>query len=243
MDTLEIIRQLQKDAALRAQLRAVLLSDEILTLPELVQENSRQIAALVERMDRVEAQIAALVERMDRVEAQIASLVQTVASMNLRISDLEKDMQSVKRDLGDVKGSQLEDDLRAHPRAYVRKSHMIAVKALSFDEKYEICEQLGGSEGDDLALVDVLIRGERLDGSEAYIAVEASATLENDDLSTVIRRAQILSKATKLPVLPLAVCKTAPSKQLLRRAQKLGVAVSRRDYGIVAEAPYIQSVA
>ena len=46
MDTLEIIRQLQADPALKAELRAVLLSEEVLGLPELVRENSRRIAAL-----------------------------------------------------------------------------------------------------------------------------------------------------------------------------------------------------
>ncbi len=41
MDTLKIIRQLQADPALKAELRALLLSEEVLALPE--------------KMDRVES--------------------------------------------------------------------------------------------------------------------------------------------------------------------------------------------
>ena len=46
MDALDIIRQLQADPALKAELRAVLLGEEVLGLPELVKENSRRKAAL-----------------------------------------------------------------------------------------------------------------------------------------------------------------------------------------------------
>ena len=51
VDTLEIIRQLQGDPALKAELRAVLLGEEVLGLPELVKENSRQIATLTEAIN------------------------------------------------------------------------------------------------------------------------------------------------------------------------------------------------
>ena len=51
MDTLEIIRQLQADPALKAELRAFLLGEEVLGLPELVKDNSQQIATLVERKE------------------------------------------------------------------------------------------------------------------------------------------------------------------------------------------------
>ena len=58
MDALEIMRQLQQDPALKAQLRTALLGEEILSLPELVRENSRQIA-------ENSRQIASLARRVD----------------------------------------------------------------------------------------------------------------------------------------------------------------------------------
>ena len=96
MDALEIMRQLQQDPALKAQLRTALLGEEILSLPELVRENSRQIAensrqiaALTERMDRVETQIAALTERMGQVETQIASLAKRVDSNIVHVLEMK----------------------------------------------------------------------------------------------------------------------------------------------------------
>ena len=58
MDILEIIRQLQADPALKAELRAVLLGEEVLGLPELAKDNSRHFAALTDQMERVDEQIA-----------------------------------------------------------------------------------------------------------------------------------------------------------------------------------------
>jgi hypothetical protein len=60
MDTLEIIRQLQADPALKAQLRAVLLSEEVLALPE--------------KMDRVESQIGTLNKTTQQLATSIGDL-------------------------------------------------------------------------------------------------------------------------------------------------------------------------
>jgi hypothetical protein len=57
MDTFEIIRQLEADPALKAQLRAVLLGDDVLKLPSLVAENSKQIAELGKRIDALAIQM------------------------------------------------------------------------------------------------------------------------------------------------------------------------------------------
>ena len=64
MDTLEIIRQLQADPALKAQLRAVLLSEEVLGLPERIERVDEQLEKLVQvaqshdkRLQRLENQV------------------------------------------------------------------------------------------------------------------------------------------------------------------------------------------
>ena len=82
MDALEIMRQLQQDPALKAQLRTALLGEEILSLPELVRENSRQIA-------ENSRQIAALTERMGQVETQIASLAKRVDSNIVHVLEMK----------------------------------------------------------------------------------------------------------------------------------------------------------
>ncbi|MDA8399873.1 MAG: hypothetical protein M0008_07490, partial [Actinomycetota bacterium] len=57
VDALGIIRQIEADPGLRAQLRAVLLSEEVLRLPELVAENSRDIRDLKESLHSVEVRL------------------------------------------------------------------------------------------------------------------------------------------------------------------------------------------
>ncbi len=68
MDALGIIRQIEADPGLRAQLRAVLLSEEVLRLPELVAENSRDIRDLKESLHSVEVRLVSVEQNQERLE-------------------------------------------------------------------------------------------------------------------------------------------------------------------------------
>jgi hypothetical protein len=81
MDTLGIIRQIESDPGLRAQLRAVLLGDEVLGLPG-------QVAQLIEVQRQMQAVLEAMVERMDRMEARQDRMETDVGV--LKGSDLER---------------------------------------------------------------------------------------------------------------------------------------------------------
>lgn len=178
---------------------------------------------------------------MDRVEAQISELTEAVQAMDLRLSALEKDMVIVKSDLGDIKRQRLEDDVRSQPRAYIRKSHLVSLRTLTYDEKYDLSESLEASDRSDLDHLDAILYGKRDDGTEAYVAVEASRTLEDHDLLRVLRRAKLLAATTGTLVLPLTVCSIPPDDRARRRALELNVAVARKNDGIILEAPYLAS--
>jgi hypothetical protein len=60
MDTLDIIREIERDPGLRASLRAVLLGDEFLTLPAQVRENTKAIAVLINEQRRMTAEVGKL---------------------------------------------------------------------------------------------------------------------------------------------------------------------------------------
>ncbi len=74
MDTLEIIRQIETDPAVRAQLRSILLGDDVLGLPA-------QVAALVEAQKRSE-------NRLDRLEKAVAELVEAQKQTNQAVGRL-----------------------------------------------------------------------------------------------------------------------------------------------------------
>ena len=222
MDTLEIIRQLQADPALKAELRAILLGEEVLGLPELVKENSRHIAALTERMERVDEQIAALTEA---------------------VRSHDKRLQRLENQVGEIDGGQLEDDVRNHPRQYLRRIRMTGLRILSEDERDEVLHGLTEDDQLELDRVDAMLVGNRQeDGRQAYVAVEASATAESHDLERALKRAQLLAKATHAPALPLVVTRYSPGGLILARAKNKGIALSTKHDGLVLEAPWINGL-
>lgn len=97
VDTLDIIRQVETDPGLRTQLRAMLLTEEILQLPLLVAENSRDIRDLKE---------------------VVASLERGQESLVRGQESLERDQESLHKEVGSlsaVVGGTVEDDARLAP--------------------------------------------------------------------------------------------------------------------------------
>ena len=82
MDTLGIIRQIEADPALRAQLRAVLLGDELLDVPRLLGE-------LAEGQRRLE-------ESLRETQAVLRGFM---ASTEARLGSLESDSAVLKTDV------------------------------------------------------------------------------------------------------------------------------------------------
>jgi chromosome segregation ATPase len=106
----DLVRILEEHPEWRAELRRLVLTDELLTLPELVRdlvEAQRRteervatledrVAALIEAQQRTEAQIAALVEAQQRTEQHIAALTDAQLRTERRLATLTNDMADVK---------------------------------------------------------------------------------------------------------------------------------------------------
>jgi hypothetical protein len=60
VDAREVLQAIERDPVLRAEARRVILTDELLALPALVQESARQIAALVGLSDQQRAELTEL---------------------------------------------------------------------------------------------------------------------------------------------------------------------------------------
>ena len=111
--TSDLLKALRENPEWKDAVRAEILGERLQTLPELVSENTRQIAsigdkldrasnllaALTERLDRVDAQIAALTERLDRVDAQIAALTERLERVDAQIAALTERLERVENRL------------------------------------------------------------------------------------------------------------------------------------------------
>jgi multidrug efflux pump subunit AcrA (membrane-fusion protein) len=140
----DLVRLLEERPEWRAELRRLVLTDELLTLPELVRELAEaqrrteervgalddRMAALAEAQRRTEEQVAALVEAQRRTEERVTSLEDHIAALveaQLRTEQqiealtaaqllTERRLATLTDDMADVKGIVLE--LRYHHRAH-----------------------------------------------------------------------------------------------------------------------------
>jgi len=217
----DLVRILEERPEWRAELRRLVLTDELLTLPELVRDlieaqrrTEEQVAALVEAQRRIEAQVAALVDAQQHTAQQIAAPTEAQRLTNYRLDTLTNDM-------AEVKGIVLE--LRYRDRAYAYFAPLIRrTRVLSGDELDALLEgaiaqgQLSEAEADELLLADLLLRGRRrADNSEVYLVVEVSWKVDPYDLERSVRRAALMSRIG-IPAVPVVA-----GKEVLAEAANL----------------------
>jgi hypothetical protein len=217
-DFQDLIRLLQARPEWRADLRRVVLTDELLALPEqiarLQAETDRRFHELAEAQRRTEERVAALAEAQNRINEQIAALTRVVYA-------LTEDVRVLKVDVGDLKGDNLERRYREKAPAYfgrlVRRMHVLSAEELAglLEDAVEQ-GQLTDAEKDEAILTDVVVRGRyQGSGAEVYLVVEVSWGVGIHDVERAVQRAAVLGKLG-IPALPVVAGKamTAQAEQL-----------------------------
>lgn len=222
----DFTRILQERPEWREELRRLLLTDALLSLPEQV----AQLRADTERrFQALGAQVAGLAAAQQRTDRQVATLTTQVATLTTQVETLTteiKELAAAQRrlqesvvslveithrladDVGMLKGYGLENLYRTKPYAYfgrvVRAAHVLSPDELGplLEDAIE-AGQLTGDQADDIALADVVVRGKRReDGAPVCLVVEVSWGVGPHDVDRAVRRAALLAQtgATALPV-------------------------------------------
>ncbi|MDR7416588.1 MAG: hypothetical protein QN193_10490 [Armatimonadota bacterium] len=89
-DLQDLLRLLEQHPEWRAHLRAVLLGDEVLTLPQIVRELGQEIRRLVEAHRRAEERLARLEEAQIRAEERLTRLEEAQIRTEERLRRLEE---------------------------------------------------------------------------------------------------------------------------------------------------------
>ena len=219
----DLVRILEEKPEWRAALRRQVLTDELLALPEQVAslraETERRFQELIEAQRRTDAQLAALT-------GQVTELVDAQRRTDGQIVELTQVVRTLVDDVGELKGDALENRYRNRVFAYfgrlLRRAHV-----LSPDELTSLLEEavdsgaLSEAEADEVALVDLVVRGRRReDGTQVYLAVEVSWSVDLNDVERAIRRANLLAKIGTL-TMPVVAGRRATdeAKQLARMEQ------------------------
>jgi len=187
----DLVRLLEERPEWRSELRRLLLTDQLLALPEQVaaaqQRTEEPLTALAAAQQRTE-------ERLTTVSTQLADLLQVV--------------QTCATDLGELKGRSLEYAYHTKVYAYfgrlVRRAH-----ALSPAELTALLEEaidrgmLSAEQAEDVSLADVIVRGRRRsDGAAVCLVVAVSWGVGPQDVERARRRASLLAH-TGPPALPV----------------------------------------
>lgn len=200
-----LVRIIEDHPEWRADLRRLLLSEELLLLPEQFaqfraqteaqfQELRGAITRLVEAQQRTEARIEALTEAQQRTETQIATLVEAG--------------QKLVTDVGTLKGWSLEYEYRSKVFAYfsrvVNRPHVLdsdELATLLFDAVD--AGILSETQVHEISLANIIIRGKRgKGGPDVYLVVEVSWGVGEQDADRAVQRAALLAQLGT-PVIPV----------------------------------------
>lgn len=209
----DVVRLLEQHPEWRAELRRLVLTEELLALPEQIAELTRQVTRLTEAQARIEERQARTEEWQTHTEARLDSLTGVVK----RLSD----------DVGTLKGKGLETHYRLHGSPFfgslLRRPHVLSSEELS-DILDPSMDQgcLSSDEALEVRRADLVVRGTRReDRTLVYLVVEVSWTIDLEDVERAARRSVHLAK-TGLTVLPVVAGETV-RPGAADRAQELKV--------------------
>jgi len=195
----DMIRILEERPEWRDELRRLILSDELLELPAIVQRLAEAQSESEERIKELIAQVRELTRRVDELTAQMSALTGRVSSM--------------AGDVGELKGIVLEQRYRDKAPAYFREL-LRGIRLLSPREVSDLADRgveegrLSEEEAKDLVWADLVAKGRRReDGREAYIVVEVSWGIGVSDVERAARRAELLRRLGLPNVIPVVAGK------------------------------------
>ena len=221
-----LLQTLQDDPVFLAQVRSLILSDELVQLPERFAQFVSRVTVFIERQEKFNARQEETNARQEEINARVDNRLQRITDdlgdlkahvarqeeFNARQEEfnarVDNRLQRITDDLGDLKGNvagraarEMVDDIAEH-------------------FGFEVIQQLNGNDlrvmlrqqkPNDIPpgvrrsfyLADVVAKVEAPDGNQLYIAVEASYTADERDTRRAIRNAGFITRFTGIDALPV----------------------------------------
>jgi hypothetical protein len=217
----EFMSLLRSDPDLRDRVRRLVLPDELLSLPELVRQNSEDIRQLGEEVRAVSGQLAALTAIVEKHDARLARI-------DGRLGSAE----------GDLAEQKWQRHFTGRFGGLVQRAHLAVLGDLDLFERAYQAESITEQEASDTRNLDLVITGTRGRGAaqeDVVLAVEVSVRIESSDIVRAQRRAATLRKVgyNAIPVVAGALIEPA----LKREAEEQGVSVLVRPEDLVVVPP------
>lgn len=219
-DYRDLVQLLSERPEWRSELRQLLLSDELLTLPEIVrglaeaqQRAEERLANAEERLANVEERLGNVEEQLSQIKTAIQHLTEQVAGLTREVTALTENQRHTENTVSRLKGDMLE--LSYRNKIYGYFGHLLrwlkVVDLFTIDEALET--SLASGEFRDVFRLDLLATGqlrESRGGAEVWLAIEISSVVDRNDVDRAWRRASLIRQVGPL-VLPVAAGERAPS--------------------------------
>lgn len=184
----EFIAIIRDDADVRERVRAVLLTQDLLELPQRVAELR---AALEDHIARTEERFSAVDQRFDQVDQRL----------DREFGEVNRRLDKVEGDVGNLRGEAFETRyLRHAPSRFGRRYLKVRPVTLGNEGDFHTAladGRISEAEWDDAVLIDFLATGVPKDDpalGEVHLAVELSRLIDASDVERAHRRAEILRK-------------------------------------------------
>jgi regulator of replication initiation timing len=154
----DILRALRSHPRWPEELRRLILTDELLILPQKFDEFvQKEFRPLKQKVERIEGEVGGL-------KQDVAELKSDVAQLKTEAAQLKIEVEQLKIDVADLKGDNFERKVREKAPAYfgrlIKESRVISPEALA-DLLDEATEQhrITDEERDDTLLTDIVLTG------------------------------------------------------------------------------------
>lgn len=206
-DVDDLIKQLRQHPEWRDALRREILTEELLSLPQIVRDLAAQVSDLAEAQRQTQTQVSKLVIEVGKLTAAQGRTEDRVGSLEGRL---------LERDYYDKAYAYFDDILRK-------------IRVLPWSEVADLLDQteerISRKERKQVMETDLILRGRRLaDREETYLLGEVSVGIDLEDVHRAAQRSKILARVTEMPVIP-AVGGKSILPEARELAQELGVSV------------------
>ena len=176
-DKARLLQALQDDPEFLAQVRSLVLSAELVQLPERFAQFAAYVTGFIERQEAINARVE---ERLQRITDDLGILKGHAAGRIAR---------EMSDDIAEHLGYEITQQLNGNDlRAMLRGS-----------KPYDIPSSVRRS----FYVADLVAKVQDQDGNQLFMAVEASYTADERDTRRAVRNAELISRFTGLTAVPV----------------------------------------
>lgn len=197
----DLVRLLGEHPEWQAELRQLLLSEEILQLPSIVQRLAEAQERTEARLERLESTVQSLAEAQERTEARLERLAEAQERTEKQVQELVEIQKRLLDDVSELKGWALEQRYRTHAYGYfgrwMRRARAVDLFDLIAVEEAYHTDQLSDKEWEALSALDLIVQGRVGRGEasqDAVVAMEVSFVIDTSDVERAHERAELLRR-------------------------------------------------